>query len=111
GSTDWRIGQRIERRHLRLRGLNHQVIRYPVLRVGPEIRGYLLGRAQADIEVGGNLIGVEAELCGTGTVDRRKKGRPIDLLLEVGIGNTRDRPDAAPELPRDVQIFDTVIAD
>jgi len=30
--------------------------------------------------------------------------------LEVGVGNTRDRPDATPELPCDVQILDAVIA-
>ena len=35
----------------------------------------------------------------------------VASLLEVGIGNTRDRRDAAPELPRDLQILDAVIAD
>ena len=29
----------------------------------------------------------------------------------MGIGNPRDRPDPAPELPRDVQVLDAVIAD
>ena len=111
GGADRRIGQRIERGHLRLRGLNRQVIGYPLRRIGPEIRGYLLGRAQADVEVGGDLAGVEAELCRAGAVDRGKERRRIDLLLEMGIGNARDGPDAAPELPRDVQILDAVIAD
>src|SRR5215471_6711200 len=61
GGADRRIGQRIERGDLRLWGLNRQVIRYSLRRIGPEIRGYLLGGAQADVEVVGNLTSIEAE--------------------------------------------------
>jgi hypothetical protein len=49
----------------------------------------VLGGAQADIEVGGDLNGVQAELGRTGAVDCRKKRRRADLLLQMRIGYAR----------------------
>ena len=108
--ADRRIVQRIERGHQRFRRLRRQVIGYPRLRIGPEIRRHLLGGAQAYIEIGGDLGGIEAELRGSGAVDRGKEGRSVDFLLEVTVDNAWDRSNAPSQLARDLQILSAIIA-
>ena len=94
-----------------LRRLHGEVIGNARCRIGPEIRRHLLRRAQADIEIGGDGVGVEAELRRAGAVDLGEEGRRIDLLLQMRIGDARDRRDALAQFLGDAQIVGAVIAD
>jgi hypothetical protein len=69
------------------------------------------GRAQADIEVGSDTAGVEAELCGTRAIDGGVKRRGINLLLQVGVDNPRDRRNTPLKLLCDTQVCGAVVAD
>ena len=91
--------------------LHRDVVGNAGRRVGPEVRGHLLGRAQADIDVVGDGAGVEAELGCPRAVDLGVEGRCVDLLLEMGVDDARDGRDAPPQLLRDAQVGRPVVAD
>ena len=94
-----------------LRRLHRDVIGNSRRRIGPEIRRDLLGRAQADIDVGGDGVGVEPELRRARAIDGGVERRRVDLLLEMRVGDARDRGDAPPQLLRHAQVGRAVIAD
>ena len=90
--------KRIQRVDFVLRRLHRNVIRDSGLRIGPEIGRHLLGRTQADIDVGSDRAGIEAKLRGTAPVDLGVEGRRIDLLLQMRIDDAGNCGNALPEL-------------
>src|SRR5208282_5333978 len=91
--------------------LNRDIIGNSVRWIGPEIRRYLLRRSEADVKIIGDRRRVETELQGPRPVDFGNEGRRIELLLEVGVGNARDRRYTLPQLMRQPQIGRAVAAD
>ena len=94
-----------------LRRLDREVIGNSRRRIGPEIRRDLLGRAQADIDVGGDGVGVEPELRRPRPIDRGVERRRVDLLLQMRVGDAGNGRDAPPQLLRDPQVRRPVVAD
>jgi hypothetical protein len=89
---------------LRFGCLGRQEIRYSRLWISLEIGGHRLGRAQADIEVGGDLGGIEGQLRSAGAVDICKELGSVDFLLEMSVDNARDRPDPVKQLSSDLRL-------
>ena len=101
---DRRVAQIVQQIRPILRRLHRDVIGDAGGGIGPEIGRDLLRGAQADIDVAGDRIGVEAELLRAGAIDGRLEGRAIDFLLEMRIGNAGDRGDAPLQLVRNLEI-------
>ena len=94
-----------------LRRLDREVVGNSRRRIGPEIGRDLLGRAQAHIDVGGDVVRFQAELGRPRTIDVGEERRSIDLLLEMRIGDSRNCRDPSPELLRHPQVRRPVVAD
>ena len=82
-----------------------------MLGIGPEIGRDLLGRAQADVEVGGDGVRVEPELRRARAVDLGIERRRVDLLLQMRVGDAGNGRDAPAQLLGDAQVVGAVIAD
>ena len=59
----------------------------PDVGIGPEIGRDLLRRAQADIDVAGDRVGVEPELRRPRAVDVGIERRRVDFLLQMRVGD------------------------
>src|SRR6202011_3419933 len=101
----------VERVHLVFRRLYRDVIGDPIGRVGPEVGRHLLGRAQARIDIVADVARGDAELQGPRPVDLDVEIRGVDLLLEMGVGDTWDRRYAAAQLFGNAQVLDPIITD
>src|SRR5262249_41534761 len=80
-------------------------------RVGPEIGCDLRRGAEADVDVIGDGLSVETELQRPRPIDPGHEGWSIELLLKVGVGDTRNGRDAASQLFRHTHIGWTITAD
>ena len=80
--------------------LDRDVIGNSVRWIGPEIRRHLLRRTETDVKIIGDSLRVETELQRPRPVDFGHEGRRIELLLEVGVGDARNRRYTPPQLMR-----------
>ena len=85
-------------RDLALGRLHREIVGNARCRIGPEIGRHLLRRAQADIDVVGDGVGIEAELRRARAVDRGVEGRRVDFLLEMGVDDAGNGGDAPAQL-------------
>ena len=69
------------------------------------------GGAQAHIDVAGDRVGVQPELLRPRAVDRRLKGRAVDFLLKMRVGDAGNGGDALLQLVRHLEIVAAVGAD
>ncbi len=105
------VAEIAQRADAALGGLHREIIGNAGGRVGPEIRRDLLRRAEADVDIGRDRVGVEAELRRPRAIDGGVERGRIDLLLEMRIGDPGNGRNALPQLLRDAQVRRPVVAD
>src|SRR5580704_6385754 len=98
GCAHRRIGQRIERRHLRFGCLGRQEIRYSRLWISPEIGVTGWDELRLILRLVAIWVALRASVRSAGAVDICKELGSVGFLLEMSVDNARDRPDPVKQL-------------
>ncbi len=89
-ARDGGVQEVVDGRDLPFRRLHREIIGNALLRIDPEIRVHLLGRAEADRQIVHDLLGLQIEVLRARAVDVEVQVGRVELLLDVSVDDARN---------------------